>query len=183
MADHLGHILIPMARGRPWTKSDTAALKKAAMGKLSVKEIARRLGRAEQTIRNKASQLRLSLAKLKSAPEPVTRIQGQRAAIPASVAAPAPPSGEVVFTLEEIKGTEPWDPDTAQRFLTLLAQRSPKVSDQIQAATKLLDSRRKDGGGSGEHDEEWEALRRDPVAMEMLREMAERRRAAEKQVG
>ena len=175
-----------MARGRTWTKADTAALKKAAMGKLSVKEIARRLGRAEQTIRNKASQLRLSLAKPKmAAPAPATRIQGHPGLTPASVAAPVPPpdAEQLTFTLEELKKVEPWGPEQAQKYLTLEAMKSPKPSDRINAATRLLDSRRKDGGGAGEHDAEWEALRRDPVAMEMLREMATRRREAEKQAG
>ena len=121
----------------------------------------------------------------KAAPAPATRIQGHPGVTPASVAAPVPPpdAEQLTFTLEEVKKVEPWGPEQAQKYLTLEAMKSPKPSDRINAATRLLDSRRKDGGGAGEHDAEWEALRRDPVAMEMLREMATRRREAEKQAG
>lgn len=108
---------------------------------------------------------------------------GARQAAPAgSMASPssAPPPE---YTLEEIKATEPWGPDDAQRYLTLEAQRSPLPQVRLSAASKLLDSRRKDGGGEGAHDAEWEELRRDPVAMDMMKTMVERRKAAKAAAG
>ena len=121
--------------------------------------------------------------KRSAAPAAKPAVVGKPGVTPAVSGGPVPPPDEPTFTLEEIMATTPWGPEVAQRFLTLMAQRASRPTDQMAAATKLLDSRRKDGGGEGAHDAEWEALRRDPEAMAMLKEMAERRRAAEKQAG
>lgn len=142
-----------MARGKLLTDADRTAMRAAIAAGEQPAEIARRMGRSRQTVKNFASANGLKFDEAK-------KPKRGRKPKPKPEPPPAPKRGE-----PEHEPQPPSSPAESQRLLALMAV-DPRLSaaDRIRAHAVLLDSTRRDGG-----EDPGEAARRIAAAMAQVR--------------